>query len=209
MFFKKAFTLAELTVVMSIVAVLLLVVVSSLKGNIFEKNAQIVLANKIIRNAESAIIQIIESEKTQCPEEKFMSKLPGGNWEYILKNGTEVADSTALIELFGKYLKYDSGVMNFCDKSTSCTSENIKGAKLVGGGYIGIEVLSSISDCAAYYFPGVEEEISAPTEFVNGENKTKKCWGKLYINAQQGGKPSGIAGQDEFILNLGEYGIEK
>jgi predicted metal-dependent peptidase len=69
--------LAELTVVMSIVAVLLLVVVSSLKGNIFEKNAQIVLANKIIRNAESAIIQIIESEKTQCPEGKFMSKLEG------------------------------------------------------------------------------------------------------------------------------------
>lgn len=209
--FKKAFTLVEMTVVMVIIAIIAMVVIRNIKHQDYTLKAQTILAQKIVRNVEEAIVRILEAEKTQCPSGKFMVKPVGYDWEFATKktDGTTAANSTALVELFGKYLKYDSGVINFCDMS-SCSSTSIKGAKLAGGGYIGIEILSSISDCAEYSLPGTDETLPAPVEFMNGSMQTKKCWGKLYINTTKVGSSSDIVtGQEEFILNLGEYGIEK
>ncbi|MBR5304698.1 MAG: prepilin-type N-terminal cleavage/methylation domain-containing protein [Candidatus Gastranaerophilales bacterium] len=208
--FKKAFTLSEVMIVMVIMIILILITLKVLKPDAYKEKAYIAQGQKIISVLDGAFFQIMHSEKKQCPLSKYMAKPIGGNWEFTIMepDGVSLANSEALVNLFAKHIKYEIDNLDFCDYSSICSSDAIKGAKLAGGTYIGFNIYEDIEDCPSYRLPGVPEEISAPSEYVDNVQQTKKCWGEIYIDLD-GKKGADVIGQDAFILGLGEYGIEK
>ena len=207
--FKKAFTLAEIILVLIIMGILVLVILQTVKPNTYDDKTNTAHAQKIYATLDNAAAQIIANERVQCPEGRFMVRPAGGSWEFVTKktNGTDNADAAALVSLFGKYIKYEIDSLNFCDYTTACNSD-IEGAKVVGGAYIGFTVYSDITDCPAYYVPGDNVQHPAPTMFEGGSMVNKKCWGEVRVDVN-GIKGPDIVGNDVFTFGLGELGIER
>lgn len=207
---KKAFTLVEVVIVMIIMIILILVMIRVLKPDAHNEKAYYAKAQKMINVLDEMFLNIANNEKTQCPASKYMVKLSGSDWEFatMKSDGVNLIDSEGLVNLFSNYIKYEVDLLDFCDYSTICSSEDIKGAKVAGGTYIGFNIYENIKDCPAYRLPGAQEEMPAPKEFVNGVFQTKKCWGEVYIDVD-GKKSEDTIGKDTFVLGLGEFGIEK
>lgn len=206
--FKKAFTLAEILIVLMIMAVLILIILRTIKPSDYDEKANIAHGQKLFANIENAAVQLLANETTQCPAGSFMVKPAGGSFEFATKkaDGT-AADAAAIVDLFGGYLKYETESLNFCDYTASC-SDTISGAKLAGGAYIGFVKYDSIKDCPEYFIAGDETKHPAPKSFDNGAFVNKKCWGEVRIDVN-GKKGPDTEGKDVFIYGLGEYGIEK
>lgn len=207
---KKGFTLVELTIAMTIIAVICVIMVQAINPKKFNEKTNKASGIKAINFVEQACAQILDLETTQAPASRFMVKPAGGSWEFAIYNtdGTTSADSLALATLFGNHLKYESGILNFCDNTSYCSDTSIQGARVAGGVYIGFEKLNSIVSCPAYRMPGETTDNPAPQEFDNGSYTAKQCWGKLYVDVNGKDAPNQY-GQDVFIYGLGEYGLEK
>ena len=166
---------------------------------------------------EKASAQIRDLEHELCPTNSFMSKLPGSTYEFSLVNETgSEATSEDVVNLFGKYLKYQDDVADFCTYSDYCTTAGLSEGKIFGAGiggdiYFGIEILDDIDDCPSYRMPNDE---TGPTKFnpkyTNDDDKDEEvqCWGKLYIDVN-GKNPSNTYGDDVYVFGLGEFGIVK
>lgn len=205
---KKAFTLPELAIVMIIIAIIALVMIQTLKPEKYSQKTNQASAMKVIEYVNQASVQIMDLEKEKCPARSFMVKPAGtSTWEFaILNDSGSTASAQEVAELFGEHLKYESDILDFCDYTDFCTNDDIKGAKLAGEAYIGFELFDSVDDCPAYYFPGDENQTPAPKITEGGIEQTRKCWGKLYIDAN-GQKGPDTEGQDIFVFGLAQDGI--
>ena len=208
---KKAFTMVEVVLVMIIMIIIILVMTTTLKPKKYSEQANIAQAQKTLTLVEQIMVQITQNEPVQCPDGKFMVKPAGTTiWEFAIKkaDGVSEANSQDLVTLFSKHIKYETGVLNFCDYTNSCSDDEIKGAKIAGGAYIGFYKYSNVGDCPSYYIAGEETQYSAPTRFVDGVQEARQCWGEIHIDV------NGLNGQDElgkdvFVYGLGEYTIER
>ena len=212
--FKNAFTLAEILIVMVIIGIIAVILIQTLNPNRYSEKTNIANARKAIELIKQATSQMIELEKEQIPTGTFMTRPAGSDsWEItILNEDGNDASVEDIVNLFGNYIKYESDVIDFCNFTSFCNNENVKGAKVAGGIYIGFEKFddTDIDDCPAYYMPNSENQISAPTTLdkTTGEfDKVKQCWGKVYIDVN-GIKGPDTEGQDVFVYGLGEYGME-
>lgn len=192
---KNAFTLAEVLVCMVIIGILAIIMVQNVKTKDFTEKGYVANALKIIENVQQASLKIREIEKTNCPMASFMINIMD-TWEYALVNSSgNSASATDVINLYAKYLKFENKGLKFCDYTSYCSNDNIIGAKIPPGSYIGIEI-TSIANCPSYYVPG-------STTTTPGKGK---CWGKLYIDVD-GNKGPNQHGKDVFVYGLNEIGI--
>ncbi|MBQ8636199.1 type II secretion system protein [bacterium] len=212
--FKKAFTMAELLAVMIVIGVLATALMQNFRSPKVKEKELIANALKAIEVVEQAFAKVKEIDKINCPTGTFISKQIGtGTYAYELRNdeGTSSASATDVVNLLGKYIRYEGGIVNFCSYTSYCTDTSIKGAKLAGTNiYIGFKVNTGIEDCPTYKMPNDSTTYPAPTQYDKkaADFVTTKCWGELYIDTNNIDSPN-TYGQDVFKFGLGEHGIAK
>ncbi|MBQ8848457.1 MAG: prepilin-type N-terminal cleavage/methylation domain-containing protein [Candidatus Gastranaerophilales bacterium] len=194
---KKGFTLAEVIICLVVVGLIAAVIMSNLKLGDYKEKSYIGMARKIMANFQAASQQIREQEQTSVPTRSFIVNSLGA-WEYVILNSTGSANATVndVVNLYGKYIKYEKSIINFCDNSGYCSDTSIKGAKLPNGAYIGFKTSGTIIDCPAYRIP---------SETSNTAGKGK-CWGTFYIDADGNNGPNAI-GRDVYVFGLDENGL--
>lgn len=207
----KAFTMAEIIIVMTIIGFLAVLLMVSVRPDKFRDETNLANARKAIEFINQASASIMDLEKEQCPAGKFMVKPAGAaTWEFaLLDSEGKEADSDDIAELFGNHLKYETSVGDFCAATGNCIEDvTISGAKVIGDVYIGFEKFEDIQDCPAYRIPGESADTSAPTKFnpKTGAQEALQCWGRLYIDVDYKDTRNTI-GQDLYIYGLGENGI--
>ena len=214
---KKAFTLAEILICMAIIGALGVVLMRSISNQNFDEKEYALKAHKAMRLIDEASAQIIQSEVEQVPAGAFMINT-AGSWEYVICSAanscTNKATSQKLIDLYKKYIKFESTTSNFKSNYTGYSSAptSIYGAKIPGEIYIGMEVNSnnSITACpSTVYIPA--SELKTNETFVastTANTSDKKCWGKIYIDTN-GKKGPNELGKDVYVFGMGEFGIVK
>ncbi len=210
---KKAFTLVEVIVVFIVIGILAMVLFKNIKPNSLKPQEMTALAFKGLRAVEHAMSNVMEIDKANCPMGVFLVKKAGANnFTMQLKdNSGNSIDATEVANLFGKYIKYETAVGNFCSNTPYCSSTGIKGAKIAGTSmYIGFEVFSSVTNCPSYRLPNETSDTPAPTRYNKNTATydTAQCWGKVYIDVNGIDTPNAY-GQDVFIFGMGENGIAR
>lgn len=212
----KAFTLAEIIIVLTIIGVLATIMMVTVKPDKFREDINLANARKAIEFINQAAVQIMDLERIQCPSRAFMVKPAGlATWEFdLLDEDGDPADSEAIAALFGNYIKYETGIIDFCAATEACadgtTANTIMGARTTGDIYIGFEKFDNIEDCPAYRIPGEITDTAAPTKLNvrTGNQDAVQCWGKIYIDVDYKDTRN-IIGDDLYIYGLGETGIVK
>lgn len=211
----KAFTLTEVSIALIIMGIICTLMINSLNPNKYQEKTDKIAAQEIIALFEQATIQMLEKNKENFPTGSWMIRKADNNWQFATYIGNDVVTTENIVSLYEEFIKFDSGIINFCDFTEACNDENIQGAKLPSGAYFGIEKFDSIGACPAYYLPYEKVRYTAPKEYIpggiNGSNTfyhEKSCWGKIYFDVN-GQKAPNEEGEDVFIYGMGEYGIER
>jgi len=222
-FQKKAFTLAEAMVVIFLIGVLSVFMIKSAKNSKTDERERIAKAFKAIEAFDYASSQICELD-ANCPFGKFMvanktkrSTSTGDDgklkvtYTYTYAKSVTVDSSAALRNLYAKYIKFEKTYDDFCTYSGYCSSGAYPGGKISGDIHVGLELLSSISDCPNYYMPDPSgSEPSTPSEITVQDRldtgAKPKCWGKLYIDVNGTDAPNTL-GKDVFVFGLDEKGV--
>ncbi len=207
--FKKAFTLAEILIVVMIVGFIAMALIKALSNNSYTEKAMHANALKTITAIEQASAEIKDTEHTQVPTGAFMEYVTG-QATYTTYNASGSAQATAsdIVTLFSKHLKFEKEGINFCDYS-SCSDASVKGAKMVGDVYIGFGNIA-IANCPSYRLPNETTDSPAPT-YLNPNTRnfeTQKCWGKVYIDVNGKNGPN-TQGKDIFIFGMGANGLAR
>ena len=209
---KKGFTLTEVLIVMTVIGVIAIVILGDFKRQDYTTTKYATYGLKAIELVEQASIKIREIEKTHCPIGVFMSKR-GGRSDFtteIVDSSSNSIDASEVATLFGKYIRYDTGIVDFCTYSKYTPCSNVNGAKLAGTKtYIGFKVYNKPADCPAARFPNDTADTTPQYYDKNtGTHKTAQCWGELYIDVN-GIEAPNQRGKDVTVIGLGEYGIAK
>ena len=210
---KKAFTMAEIVIVLTMIGVLATLMMVTVKPDKFREDINLANARKAIEFIGQAAVQIMDLEEIQCPSRAFMVKPAGtATWEFdLLDEDGDPADSEAIAALFGNYIKYETGVIDFCAATGACPSGvSAYGARATGDIYIGFEKFDTIQDCPAFRVPGETTDTSAPTRLNvrTGNQETVQCWGRVFIDVDYKDTRN-IIGDDLYIYGLGETGLVK
>ena len=211
--FKKAFTLAELLIVFVVIGVIATVILKNVRPDNMKPKEMTAMAFKAIRAVEHAMGSVMEIDKTNCPMGTFLVKKAGTNdfTMQLYDNSGNSIDATEVANLFGKYIKYETTVGDFCNNTPYCSGSTIKGAKISGTKmFIGYEVFSSLANCPTYRLPDETSDFPAPTRYNSntGTYETAKCWGKFYVDVNGMDTPN-TYGQDVFVFGMGEKGIAR
>lgn len=195
---KKAFTLAEIMICISVMGILAVVMLLNIKPEMFNKKSNIASAYKAIDEFEKASQKMREKETQAVPSGDFMTKVLD-EYEYaIINDDGTTKDATQVLQLFSKYMKIENVGEEFCDNTGYCSSgESYAGAKLTSQIHVGLEVLEKIEDCPIPKIP-LDPDAILP--------ERGKCWGKLYIDTNGTDKPN-EEGEDVFIFGLNEKGV--
>ena len=212
---NKAFTLAEIMIVLMIMGFLIIVMIKNIRLDEYSQKELIANGQKAIQFVEQGFTQIKAQEAENCPTHTFMHKV-GGTYEYTLfSSGGNYASASDVISMLENHLKTESTGFQFCSNTSYCSNTEIVGAKMPGDIYIGVEVLMSSTsttptDCPQYYMPGETTPSPAPTVFnkSTGNFETDKCWGKVYIDTN-GTKGPDALGQDVFVFGLNSQGVAR
>ena len=209
---KKGFTLAEILITLFLIAVIVAIVLKNIKLSSYEEKSTITKALKAMDAIEQASYHIRDFEQNSCPTRSFMENI-AGKYTYTLMNnkGNKPANASDIVALYGKYIRYQNTSLNFCEYSGYCNNNTaIKGAKLVGGTYIGFENKANIFNCPKYYLPNDSTKLNTPTmlNLKNGNMEASKCWGNVYIDVN-GEKAPNTLGKDVFVFGLNGMGIAK
>ncbi len=213
---SKAFTLAEIIIVLTIIGVLATIMMVTVRPDKFREDVNLANARKAIEFINQAAVQIMDLEHVQCPSSAFMVKPAGtSTWEFdLLDEDGDAADSEAIAALFGNYMKYETGIVDFCAATGACPSgtaaNTIMGARTTGDIYIGFEKFANIGNCPAYRIPGETTDTAAPKSLNvrTGDQESVQCWGKIYIDVDYKDTRN-IIGDDLYVYGLGQYGIVK
>lgn len=195
---KKAFTLAEIMVCISIMGILAVVMLLNIKPEMFNKKSNIASAYKAIDEFEKASQKMREKEKDAVPSGDFMTKILGEYEFAIINDDGTLKNATQVLELFQKYMKIENIGEDFCNNSGYCPEgDSIVGAKLTSEIHVGLEVLENIEDCPIPKIP-TDPDAVVP--------ERGKCWGKLYVDTNGKDQPN-EEGEDVFIFGLNEKGV--
>lgn len=204
----KAFTLAEILIVVMIIGVISILALRSLNTKNFEEKQFQASAYKIVEEFQQASVKVREIETESCPASQFAVDIMGDK-EYAIYEDGSLANTQQVMDMYSNYLKMENMGLNFCDITTAFSADycagaaagQIIGAKVAGDMYVGLEVIADtnsgeLGDCPSYYRVN-------PNTLVNGNGK---CWGRLYFDAN-GKKGPNVFGQDAFVFGLDESGV--
>ena len=206
---KKAFTLAEILITLTIVGVLSVLLVKNLD---YESQMEKTFAPKALKAMEvvnEASYNIRDINNQNCPMGVLIYKNVDTYEQGLINSadGTNM-DSTQVRDEYAKYIKFVN-TRDFCTNTTYCDSNNeissIPGGKISGDIYLGFEV-TGIQDCPDYYMPGNDNKVVVGNDLKT--NAKPKCWAKLYVDVNGKDSPN-TEGKDIFIFGLGEQGINQ
>ena len=154
---KKAYTLAEIMICVTIIGFLAIAMFLNIKPDTFKKKSNIASAYKAIDEFEKASQKIREKETQAVPSGDFMTKVLD-EYEYsIINDDGTPKDATQVLELFSQYMKIENVGEEFCENTGYCsTGDSYVGAKLTNEIHVGLEILDSIEDCPEK--PGTDGE---------------------------------------------------
>lgn len=195
---KKAYTLAEIMICVTIIGFLAIVMFLNIKPDTFKKKSNIASAYKAIDEFEKASQKIREKETQAVPSGDFMTKVLD-EYEYsIINDDGTLKDATQVLELFSQYMKIENVGEEFCENTGYCsTGDSYVGARLTNEIHVGLEILDSIEDCPIPKIP-IDPDKVVP--------ERGKCWAKLYIDTNGKEQPN-EDGEDVFIYGLNEKGV--
>ena len=216
---KNAFTLAETLIVITIIGVLAVIMLKSLKTDNFNEKANTAKIYKAIEvfdeasaNIRSAVTPLGEDTDVPCPMGSFIYKIKNADGTYTYNDGTSLPTSNKeakLMEWYGNFIKFEKTGIDFCTYSSctglsSATKNKLKttSVRFSNDIYVGIEILAEPADCPAFNLPD-GTSVTPREKTVGGK---PQCWAKLYIDVNGTEQPN-IAGKDIFILGLDENGI--
>ena len=208
---NKAFTLAEVLIVLSIVGAIAVVMIKNVSTEDFRDRTNVAKAYKVINVFDQASASIVGEDKQHCPMGSFIyksAKNSDGTYDYqlgLVNDSGSTPSASEVLNIFGKYLKYESTGLAFCSYSGFCDDATIPGVKLAGDAYAGVVMLNSVENCPNFYLPE-SGQTTVRTRFK--ENVKPQCWAKLYVDVN-GTEGPNEEGKDVFILGLGEYGINR
>ncbi|MBR5304574.1 MAG: hypothetical protein IKU37_07090 [Candidatus Gastranaerophilales bacterium] len=192
---KKAFTMAEAILVMTILGIIATIMITTIKPAQFKKQGFRTLAKKVLSSIDTATTQIVIND----------TKL--GTFDSLIKSdglSTEFkTDAAATLEYYKKYLttiRTEVPTTSFCKTAgTAAALANVEAAYLKDGACIGIVATDSYANETGYVtiFPGEE----APG--VTTKNITQ---GLILFDINGDEEPNTI-GEDGFILPVGTGGI--
>ena len=112
---KIAFTLAEVLICLVLIGILAAILINNMKFSDFKEKEFIATANKVLVEAQDALLQIRTREKTQCPMGVYTLNIAETN-EYLLvgDDGSTPATSEDVINLIGKYIKFEIKFSSRC-----------------------------------------------------------------------------------------------
>ena len=185
--FKKAFTMAEAILVMTILGIIATIMITTLKPAQFKDKGLEIMARKVLSEIDTAITQIIISDTQGGSLEAMLNTTNDGS-TYSFLDGN--LNTTA--KIFKKYLTATRQVV----ENAHCTSGGVS-FYLKDGACIGI---AQGTGSYATNFPG-------ETAVVNITNSsTTKILGALYIDTNGDEEPN-VIHKDRFTYPIGPEGI--
>lgn len=187
----KAYTLAEVLIVMSIIGVLAVITVTSMNTEKHRENinkAKVMKAIEVVNNASVSIMQ----DNNVCPDGKLITGALGQSNEYGIVTASSTPTDEEVLNEYKKYIKF---------LSTSGTP--VAKGTLAGGTTITFAVISPIGDCPNYTNP---ENGEAITVVAGSDGNKPKCWATITIDAN-GSEGPNTNGEDRFTFGIGENGV--
>ena len=189
---KKAFTMAEAILVMTILGIIAAVMITTLKPAEFKEKSLKVLAKKVLSEIDTATTQILVNDSKLGT----MSSLAESNGAQFTFKG----NADKVLNLYKKYLttiRTTVPATSFCvtgKTETSDPNRNATAVYLKDGACMGIYA-AQITDPSPTIFPGEK----TPTGVTTSQG--------LIIFDTNGEEEPNIVGQDRFILPIAEQGI--
>ena len=148
----KAFTLAEILIVVMIIGVISILALRSLNTKNFEEKQFQASAYKIVEEFQQASVKVREIETESCPASQFAVDIMGDKEYAIYKDGS-LANTQQVMDMYSNYLKMENMGLNFCDITTAFSADycagaaagQIIGAKVAGDMFVGLEVIADTS----------------------------------------------------------------
>ena len=194
--FKKAFTMAEAILVMTILGIIATIMITTIKPAEFKKQGFRTLSKKVLSGIDTATTQIIIND----------TKL--GTFDSLIKSdGTSTsfsADPSATLEYYKKYLttiRTEVPDTSFCKKGPETgVFTNVAAVYLKDGACIGI-----VADATTY-----NSETGYAKTIFPGETTpavTKNITQGLILFDINGEEEPNTIGEDGFVLPVGTAGI--
>ena len=186
---KKAFTMAEAILVMTILGIIATIMITTLKPAQFKDKGYKILAKKVLSEIDTATTQIIINN----------TKL-GSFSSMVMDNGTETQFSSSATNTMNFYKKYLTTLRTTVETNSFCTtggadpSMDATAAYLKDGACIGIKA-HVFTENAQTRFPGEENDFALMPE-----------QGLILFDINGQEEPNTI-GKDRFILPVGDEGI--
>jgi len=186
---KKAFTMAETILVMTILGIIATIMITTLKPAQFKEKGLQVLAKKVLSEIDTATTQIIINN----------TKL-GSFSSLVMDNATEtqfLSNATNTMNFYKKYLTTLRTTVesnSFCITGGQSTSMAAKAVYLKDGACFGIKSQAFTANTVTR-FPG-----------ESGNYNVKPAQGLILFDTNGQEEPNTI-GKDRFILPIGNEGI--
>ncbi|MBQ8476127.1 type II secretion system protein [bacterium] len=214
----RAFTLAEILIVLMIIGVIAVLMLRNLRSDDFKEKTYIAKAYKAIDTFDQASSQIRDVESTNCPLGLLMYKSgfnADGSYDFeigVVNSSGNVVNAQEALDIYGEHVKFEKSGFSFCDYTKYCEiqkakgndiePDDIPGAKLPGDIYVGIK-MDGVIDCPNFYLP---ESNGVLTVRADMKGNMPKCWAKLFIDVNGVDGPN-EEGKDIYIYGLDALGV--
>ena len=204
---KRGFTLAEVLICLVVIGIIATILMTSLKPQSYNQKAFVSNVRKIVDNFQNASYGILE-EKKHFPMSVFIYEKPTGNPPTITSIYADdatnaITTSEQVVNMYGKYIKYEESDLNFCTYSGACSDNNVKGARIPGGAYIGFKINTSLFNCPSYKIPDPKATSGASVATATGKGK---CWATFYVDVNGKDGPN-VLGEDYYEFGMNAVGV--
>lgn len=181
--YKKAFTMAEAILVMTILGIIATIMITSLKPAQFKDKGFSIMANKVLSEIDTSVTQILVNDSKYGKLDNLLD-------ENVMFSFSAADKAANLENLFKKYLTATRKDVT----GTYCATDTTFSFALKDGACMGVKM--GKVDAAATIFPGEDTTTSVTAEYGVI---------KFDINSEE--EPN-VLGKDQFLLPIAAEGIE-
>ena len=206
---KKAFTMAEVILVMTILGIIATIMITTLKPAQFKDKGLEIMARKVLSEIDTAVTQILINDTLggnlgllKHPDCDYTVPFPLG-WFNGLPDSCTAGAPYVLSKIFRKYLtttRQEVSNTSFCGKNAE-TAFYLK-----DGACVGIGTVYTIGSQVDTLFPDETLPIKLELDSVGGNSKRSDYFGAIYVDTNGDEEPN-VFGKDRFTWALGPSGI--
>ena len=193
---KKAFTMAEAILVMTILGIIATIMITTLKPAKFKEEALRTLGRKVMSEVDTAVSQIMINDSQDGKMNQLLTGTPGDT-PYSFSDNAKAAN---LEKLFKKYLtttRTAVSATSFCGATASSTTFSFV---LKDGACLGVKMGPSEYTSQ---FPGETGSTAIAADSTDG---TATLLGSLYMDSNGDDEPN-VFGKDRFAFPIAVSGI--